>query len=84
MRTAEHGAVRVAEVKAPGRFQVIDRDPLPLVDGAHHAAGMHALAEALAGHREPFVAVVSVLDSCGVLGSAWPAACCGADGTADR
>jgi len=60
----DDAAVRAAaaEVRVPGRFHVIDRDPLTILDGAHNAAGMHALAEALADHREPLVAVVSVLD----------------------
>ena len=49
-------------VSVPGRFQVVD-DQL-VIDGAHNAAGMEALAEALppflAGR--PLVAVVAVLD----------------------
>ncbi len=53
------GAVRV-----PGRLEVLGRRPLLLVDGAHNAAGMAALAESL---REEFavdgicVAVVGML-----------------------
>ena len=55
-----------AEILVPGRLQVIDQDPLTLLDGAHNPDGIAALAEALAepwaaGH-ERVVAVVSVLD----------------------
>lgn len=51
-----------AHVAVPGRFQVVD-DQL-VIDGAHNAAGMAALAQALppflAGR--PLVAVLSILD----------------------
>jgi len=59
-------AAAAAETLVPGRLQVIDEEPLTLLDGAHNPEGMAALAEALA---EPFaagharvIAVVSVLD----------------------
>jgi dihydrofolate synthase/folylpolyglutamate synthase len=57
-------AVRAAAaaVRVPGRFQVVDEEPITILDGAHNPGGMHALAESLADHREPLVAVVSVLD----------------------
>ncbi len=48
----------------PGRLQVVDEDPLTVLDGAHNPSGMAALAAALpdvVGERE-LVAVVSVLD----------------------
>jgi dihydrofolate synthase/folylpolyglutamate synthase len=51
-----------ATVRVPGRFHVVDDDPLTILDGAHNPGGMHALAESLADHREPLVAVLSVLD----------------------
>jgi dihydrofolate synthase / folylpolyglutamate synthase len=51
-----------AAVRVPGRFQVIDDAPLTILDGAHNPGGMRALADSLADHREPLVAVVSVLD----------------------
>ena len=51
-----------AAIRVPGRFQVIDDEPLTIVDGAHNPGGMHALAESLADHREPLVVVLSVLD----------------------
>jgi dihydrofolate synthase/folylpolyglutamate synthase len=51
-----------ASVTVPGRFEAVD-DQLVL-DGAHNAAGMAALAEALPGFLDgrPLVAVVSILD----------------------
>ena len=57
-------AVRVAAaaVRVPGRFHVVADDPLTILDGAHNPGGMRALAESLVDHREPLVAVVSVLD----------------------
>jgi dihydrofolate synthase / folylpolyglutamate synthase len=51
-----------AAVRVPGRFQVIGDAPLTILDGAHNPGGMLALADSLADHREPLVAVVSVLD----------------------
>jgi dihydrofolate synthase / folylpolyglutamate synthase len=61
----EH-AVReaAAATLVPGRFQIVDEAPVTIIDGAHNAAGMAALAESLrafAGGRR-IVAVVSVLD----------------------
>ena len=55
-----------AETLVPGRLEVIDEEPLTLLDGAHNPEGMAALAEALgepfaAGHAR-VIAVVSVLD----------------------
>ena len=57
-------AVRAAAatIRVPGRFEVVDQEPLTIFDGAHNPAGMQALAESLVDHREPLVAVVSVLD----------------------
>ena len=51
-----------AAIRVPGRFQVVDEEPLTILDGAHNPGGMHALAESLADHREPLVVVLSVLD----------------------
>ncbi|HEY5318535.1 MAG TPA: cyanophycin synthetase [Solirubrobacteraceae bacterium] len=53
-----------AEVRVPGRLQVVDQEPLTLLDGAHNPDGIAALAESLpeiAGGRRT-VAVVSILD----------------------
>jgi dihydrofolate synthase/folylpolyglutamate synthase len=54
-----------AEVRVPGRLQIIDEHPLVVIDGAHNPEGVTALVEALpevVGQRRPIVAVVSVLD----------------------
>ncbi|MBS1870409.1 MAG: bifunctional folylpolyglutamate synthase/dihydrofolate synthase [Actinobacteria bacterium] len=65
-RSAELARVRAAAaaVTVPGRLQVVAHEPLTLLDGAHNADGVAALAESLpqltAGRR--LVAVVSVLD----------------------
>jgi dihydrofolate synthase/folylpolyglutamate synthase len=57
-------AEAAAATLVPGRFQVVDEAPTTVIDGAHNAAGMAALAESLrafvAGRR--LVACVSVLD----------------------
>ena len=50
-----------ADTLVPGRFEVVDRDPLTVLDGAHNPGGMRALAAELPAER-PLVAVVSVLD----------------------
>jgi len=53
-----------AAVQVPGRMQIVSREPLTIVDGAHNPSGMQALVEALpevVGER-PLVAVVAVLD----------------------
>jgi dihydrofolate synthase / folylpolyglutamate synthase len=59
-------ATAAAETLVPGRMQVVDKDPLTLLDGAHNPEGMAALAEALdepfAAQRDRVVAVVSILD----------------------
>lgn len=59
-------ATAAAETLVPGRLQVIDEEPLTLLDGAHNPEGMAALAEALtepfATGRGPVVAVISILD----------------------
>src|SRR5207302_3452862 len=68
-----------AEVRIPGRLQVIGHDPLTLIDGAHNPEGVAALAESLpellAGASH-LVAVVSVLDdkdAAGMLAALMPA-----------
>ncbi|MGI8712333.1 MAG: bifunctional folylpolyglutamate synthase/dihydrofolate synthase [Solirubrobacteraceae bacterium] len=58
-------AAAAADVRVPGRLQRIDSAPLTLVDGAHNADGMRALAEALpelTGGRGPVIATLSILD----------------------
>jgi dihydrofolate synthase/folylpolyglutamate synthase len=53
-----------AAVTVPGRMQAVSHEPLTVLDGAHNAEGVAALAESLpqltAGRR--LVAVVSILD----------------------
>jgi dihydrofolate synthase / folylpolyglutamate synthase len=71
-------AAAAAEVRVPGRLQVVDHDPLTLLDGAHNPHGIAALAESLpdiaVGRRT--VAVVSILDdkdAAGMLATLLPA-----------
>lgn len=54
----------LARVTSPGRLEVVGRDPLVLLDGAHNVQGMTALARALDeefGGAGPLVAVVGLL-----------------------
>jgi dihydrofolate synthase/folylpolyglutamate synthase len=53
-----------AATLVPGRFQIVDEAPATIIDGAHNAAGMAALAESLRAFADgrPIVACVSVLD----------------------
>jgi dihydrofolate synthase/folylpolyglutamate synthase len=59
-------AVRAAAASTlvPGRFEVVDREPDTVLDGAHNPGGMVALAEALRGFLEGrrLVACISILD----------------------
>ena len=59
-------ATAAAETLVPGRLQVIDEEPVTLLDGAHNPEGMAAMAEALddpfAAGRRPVIAVISILD----------------------
>jgi dihydrofolate synthase/folylpolyglutamate synthase len=60
-------AVRAAAagVRVPGRLQVLDEDPVVLLDGAHNPEGVKALVESLpevVGERRPLIAVLSILD----------------------
>jgi dihydrofolate synthase/folylpolyglutamate synthase len=59
-------AVRAAaaEVRVPGRMQVVSHEPLTVLDGAHNPAGAEAVAQALpelVGERE-VIGVLGVLD----------------------
>jgi dihydrofolate synthase/folylpolyglutamate synthase len=57
-------ASAAAEVRVPGRLQIVDTEPLTLIDGAHNPDGIAALAEslpAIVGDRQ-LTAVVSILD----------------------
>jgi dihydrofolate synthase / folylpolyglutamate synthase len=58
-------AAAAAEIRVPGRLQIVGEEPLTLVDGAHNPEGMAALAESLpeiVAGRDNVVAVVSILD----------------------
>ncbi len=70
-----------AQTRVPGRLQVVEQDPLTVVDGAHNPEGTAALVESLsepfAAGRSPLVAVVSVLedkDAAGMLAALLPVA----------
>jgi dihydrofolate synthase/folylpolyglutamate synthase len=75
------GAVRegLARVEWPGRFQVVARDPVVVLDGAHNPAGAAALADSLRCYF-PGQAVTFVLgfsadkDHAGILGALLPLA----------
>jgi dihydrofolate synthase/folylpolyglutamate synthase len=66
-----------AEVTVPGRFELVARDPLTIVDGAHNPSGVAALVASLpAGAAGSLVAVVSILDdkdAAGMLRALLPA-----------
>ncbi|HEV2814231.1 MAG TPA: folylpolyglutamate synthase/dihydrofolate synthase family protein [Solirubrobacteraceae bacterium] len=51
-----------AAVRVPGRFEVVDEEPLTILDGAHNPGGMRALADSLSDVHRPLVTVLSVLD----------------------
>ena len=58
-------AAAAAEVRIPGRLQVVADDPLTILDGAHNPSGMAALVAALpevTAGRRPLVGAVAVLD----------------------
>jgi len=68
-----------AEVRVPGRLQIVGEDPLTLLDGAHNPDGIAALAESLpelSADHDTVVAVVSILDdkdAAGMLATLMPA-----------
>jgi dihydrofolate synthase/folylpolyglutamate synthase len=61
---AEAVRAAAASTLVPGRFEIIDRKPDTVVDGAHNPGGMAALAEALHGFLDGrrLVACLSILD----------------------
>ena len=67
-----------ASIEVPGRLQVVERDPLTILDGAHNPAAVEALVEALGdalGGR-PLALVLGVLedkDAARMLGALLPA-----------
>jgi dihydrofolate synthase/folylpolyglutamate synthase len=59
-----HVRAAAQAVRTPGRLEVVGREPLTVLDGAHNPAGAQALADALpelVGERRT-VGVMSVLD----------------------
>ena len=69
----------LANVRWPGRFELIRRAPPVIVDGAHNPAGAHALAASLAayfpGRRGTFVVGISAdKNKAGILGALVPLA----------
>ena len=66
-----------AEVTVPGRFELVAREPLTIVDGAHNPSGVAALVASLpAAAAGSLVAVVSILDdkdAAGMLRALLPA-----------
>ncbi|MFL5824052.1 MAG: bifunctional folylpolyglutamate synthase/dihydrofolate synthase [Solirubrobacteraceae bacterium] len=68
-----------AEISIPGRLEIIDREPLTLIDGAHNVEGMAALVESLpelvGADGRSLVAVLSILadkDAAGMLRALLP------------
>ena len=63
----------LARVRSPGRFEVVGRAPLVVLDGAHNPDGAAALAEALdegfaiAGHRRLVLGVLTGRDPVALL-----------------
>lgn len=70
----------LAAVSVPGRLEVVGRQPLCIVDGAHNVAGMEALAAALA---EGFSVEGSRVAVVGMLGGRDPSAMLAALGPAE-
>jgi dihydrofolate synthase/folylpolyglutamate synthase len=62
---SEAVAAAAESVRVPGRLQLLDDDPLTLLDGAHNPDGIEALVESLpeiTAGKERLVGVVSILD----------------------
>ena len=59
-RPVHTGPAPGTETLVPGRLEVIDEEPLTLLDGAHNPDGIAALAEALA---EPWAAAHTIVAS---------------------
>jgi dihydrofolate synthase / folylpolyglutamate synthase len=68
-----------AEIRIPGRLEVVGERPLTVYDGAHNPSGAAALADSLPdvlGERRPRVCVMAVLedkDAAGMLQALLPA-----------
>lgn len=59
----EHIKIGIKKVKWPGRFSLIDSDPLIVIDGAHNEDGVNALSKALKKyfHNKDIVMVIGML-----------------------
>src|SRR6185295_20231908 len=75
------GAIRAGlrGARWPGRFQILRRDPLVVLDGAHNPAGARALAASLRAYfpGRPVTFVIGVLadkDARGILAALGPLA----------
>jgi len=78
---ADEDAIRrgLAAVEWPGRFQILRRDPVVIVDGAHNPAGARALAASLTTYfpGQPLTLVLGVSadkDQAGILSALAPLA----------
>jgi dihydrofolate synthase / folylpolyglutamate synthase len=78
---ASEGAVRqgLGSVQWPGRFQIVGRDPIVVLDGAHNPGGARALAASLATYLpgRPLTLVIGVSadkDQAGILAALAPLA----------
>ncbi len=78
---ADEGAIRVglAGARWPGRFQIVRRDPVVILDGAHNPAGARALAASLRayvpGRSVTFViGILADKDAGGILAALAPLA----------
>jgi len=63
--TAEHVARGLSQVEWPGRFQILSRKPIVLVDGAHNVASMRRLVEnvrAYFDHKRVFLVMGASCD----------------------
>ncbi len=59
----------LGQVRVPGRMEILGRDPLLVVDGAHNPAGMRALGEALESDLAVPVPRVSLVPATGADGA---------------
>jgi dihydrofolate synthase/folylpolyglutamate synthase len=78
---ADEAAIRAGlrGARWPGRFQILRRDPLVILDGAHNPAGARALAVSLAAYfpGRPITFVIGVMadkDAGGILAALRPLA----------
>lgn len=53
----EYLRVAIADVVSPGRLQVVNKDPLIVLDGAHNPAGLRSLQRAISEHFENIQAI---------------------------